>query len=743
MVMTASLFQVEGLMFTVCMVSMWKSMLTHFIPPSEIDRDLFPPLLQLFFRTYSYYEDRNSRRAVQRCIRIIFSSDAPPEALEDFVKAVHTETSKPGLAPSNAFVLVEWCSVLLEKLSGTGFWERWGLETLVCNAQALELCAGESSRPNVKRSALVATWRGLRKVFSNDDTREKMIREAVEKLSSKGNQPSAKNSIMLGAVAGVCARKTEARSILSTQKSLFFSFYNREIIGSRTNVPSHIANGLADFFLDFVTEEDLEKEVIPALEKALLRAPEIVLNNLVMLLFQSVSDTVDLSAVFRAKLTKPLLSNIKSTSTTIRQGAFSAFKAAVPKFQDMEAVAKIAEEILIPLKSTKLLSADQKVLHAEILGLLPVSKTTASMVAPALASVAVKETNDAALGAETSALLHYLQWQGHHKVDQDKSVIDALLKGVSEKKVPARRLWTIRLGELLWSSDEETLKSNYFTLAESSISALLEMWKETNANPIAAAQSGLTTSAFVLIAIAHEKLALMSNSKLDAALKKAQISSQALSMEPKPSFLLNPRIYGKLSNDDDFKWFIRALSSLSDDLAPVEPDSAIALGWSQAMIFCICSSSVKPALRKDASHALSRLYVQNAAHISKVILAGLWRWRDSIEFGEKDSAAVASKTENQNLHTVVKSICLSPTEAARLGAKVHESIRKDQMISMLVLSRPELLPHINWIELCLRVDVDPGDLARGSGEKLIQQLRYYTTFNEEVTFLAENYCAYR
>jgi hypothetical protein len=701
---------------------------------TEINQDLFPPLLQLFFNTYSYYEDRPSRRAVKRCIRIIFSSGARPEALASFVKAVHTETSKSGLAPSNTFVLVGWCSTLLEALSGTSNWEKWGLETLVCNAQALELCLGESSRSHVKRSALVTTWCGLRKVFSNSETQEKMIRDAVKKLSSKGSQSSATYSIMLGAIAGVCARQSEVKGILSTQKSEYFSFYNREIIGSRTTVPSHIANGLADFFLEFVTEEDLEKEIVPSLEKALLRAPEIVLNDLVALLFQSLSGSIDLSTVLRTKLLKPLLSNIKSTNAIIRQGSVSAFKAAVPKCHDIEAVVKIAEEILAPLKSGKLPSADQKVFHAEMLGVLPVSKTTATTVAPALAGVAGKETNDAAVGAETLALLHYLEWEVKNGIEFEKPVIEAFVKGISDKKVPVRRLWTIRLGELLWSNDSDVLWSKYATLAEHSISALIDVWNEIITNPITAAQSGLVTSAFVLTAIAHDKLASVSNSKVDAALKKAQIAKQALTMEPKPSFLLNPRVYGKLSSDEDFKWFIRALSSLAEHFTSLKADSAVSLGWSQAVIFCICSSTVGPALRKDASSALSRMYVRNPVCISNIIVAGLWRWRNSIESGEKDSVAATAKTENQNLHLVVKSICLSPSEATRYGGVIDESVRKDQMISMLVLSRPELLPRVSWIELCLRVEIDPGDLARVRGDSLIEQILDITTFNEMVKY---------
>ena len=662
----------------------------------------------------------------------MFSSGARPEALAEFVKAVHAETSKAGLAPSNTYVLVEWCSTLLQALSGTSNWEKWGLETVVCNAQALELCLAESSRLQLKRSARVATWRGLRKVFSNGETQETRIQEAVKKLSSKGSQPSAKYSVMLGAIAGVCARHAEAKKALSAQKSEIFSFYNREIIGSRTPVPTHIANGLADFFLEFTTEKDLEKEIVPSLEKALLRAPEIVLNDLVTLLFQSLPDSVDLSAVLQTKLLKPLLSNIKSTNPTIRQGALSAFRAAVPKCNDRVVVAKITEDILNPLKSGKLPAADQKIFHAEMLGVLPVSNATVKMVATALADVAGKETNDAALGAETLALVHYLEWGVRSGIDLEKAVIDAFVKGITDKKVPVRRIWTIRLGELLWSSDQDVLNSKYAVLTEFTVPALIETWDEINTNPINAAQSGLITSAFVFTATAREKLESMSNSKVDAILRKAQISKIAFIMEPKPSFLLNARVYGKFSADDDFRWFIRALSSLSEDLASLEPGSAAALGWSQAIIFCICSSTVRPSLRRDASEALSRIYVRNPAQICDIVVAGLWRWRNSIESGEKDSVAAMAKTENQNLHLVVKSICLDPTEAAHFGGLVDESIRRTQMISMLVLSRPSLFPRVRWIELCLRVKIDPGDLARASSDLSIQQILDFTTFNEKV-----------
>lgn len=129
-------------------------------------------------------------------------------------------------------------------------------------------------------------------------------------------------------------------------------------------------------------------------------------------------------------------------------------------------------------------------------------------------------------------------------------------------------------------------------------------------------------------------------------------------------------------------------------------------------------------MRKEASQALSQLYVAKPEQISRIIIAGLWR---TVASGEKDGI-----TDIQNINQVAYSICLSPSEIFKLGGDVSLPTRKEQMISMLVLSRPELLPRVSWIDLCLRVEVDPGELARESGGALVQQILDSTDFKREV-----------
>ncbi|KAK6605177.1 translational activator gcn1 [Botrytis cinerea] len=648
----------------------------------ELDPKLFPVLLQLLFSTYPYYHDRDSRLAVQLCIRHIFDSDCAFEFLSGFLNALDAETKKGGLAPSNAFVLVEYCSAILQVTTNEARWKSWGLVVVTSNARALELCITSKHRP----SALKTTWRGLRNVFQSA-VFETAIGDSVQKLSSKEAQPSPKNAVMLGAISGVCARKPQAKVVLESKKSLIYGYYTREIIASRTPLPSHIANALKDFFLDFTTQEDFEREIVPSLEKALLRAPEIVLNDLVTPLFQSLPISVDLSNVLQTKLLKPILSNIKSTNPTIRQGALSAFRAIVPKCHDETSIAQVSEEILTPLKGGQNASA-----------------------AIGLATIAGKEANEAALLAETSALLHYLKNRVQNESPLDKSIVTSFTKGISDKKVPVKKLWTIRLGELLWDTEESELSESK-ALAEEAITALVDIWQEVTANSIPAAQSGLVTAAYVLAAISQTKLGVISGPKIDAALKKAQVSHQSLLMEPKPSFLLNPRIYSKLSSFDDFMWFVRSLFAFPDQLASLDPASLSAI--EDMLLICFPSYTF----------AFLAMY-------PKIITSGLWRWLQSIELGEKDSAPISAKTENENLHLVLKAICLTPAEIARRGGDVDRVVVKDQMISLLVICRPELLPRVSWIELCLKAEVDPGNLARESGDALLKQILDFTSIQD-------------
>ncbi|KAK1754040.1 translational activator GCN1 [Echria macrotheca] len=692
-------------------------------------------IVKLLFWTHAFYTDRPSRQAVQKCLTSICKTE-DSEILAPLVAAVRQESLKHGIAPGSAFVLVEWCSLLMQNLAGTPLWEKFGNDIVLADAEVLEKCLQPISRGSVGHSALVVTRRGFRKLVSTS-SREKAITAAVQALSAKGTQPTAKYSALLGVIAGVCSRKPEAKPILEKLKSQYLAFYVREIVGSRTPLPKHLAGGLGDFFAAFVSLDDLEKEVFPALEKGLLRAPEVVLDDLITPLVEALPEEFDLSKALSGRFIKPLLSNIKSSNATIRQGAVNAFKELVGASRDFTVLDKVADEVLGPLKSGKLASADHRILHSEMLVALPMTTAIATKIAAGLAPITSKEGNEQALTAETLALNSSASALLPGDTEVPKALVDAYVKGLADKKPSVRRIWMLRVGEVLYEFSRDaqgSLPSNFVKFMESVIPPLLTIFGEVAANPTAAAQTGIVTGALVIGAVGS-LLQRPETASLHAAAKKASIQKTSLVLDPKPSYLLNQRIYSKFA-EDDLKWLSRALSSVAPALQ--SSSAPVRVAWAQAFLFLICSTTSTPEVRRQAADALSDLYAKSTAGsegvsvVTEALVEGMWHWIEAIETADKESAAVLAKSETSNLHLALRAFCLSPKELAdRAGVEVDKLRLEPQLCSLLVLAKSQLIPRASWIDLCLKVGLDPGELAKKHEQRLIDEIVSRTGFEQK------------
>ncbi|KAI1811390.1 ARM repeat-containing protein [Poronia punctata] len=688
-------------------------------------------ILRLIFETHNFYVDRPSRRAAQTCITSIIATITEPKALAHFVSAIRQEAQKTTIASSNAFVLVEWCSLLLRDLAKTPLWDVFGMDITHANADALETCLQQTTKSSIGHSALIATRRGLRAAFCRDQLGERNVQDIVHTLTSKGTQTAARNAVMLGVVAGVCARQQHTRGILDAQRPDYYSFLIREIVGSRMPVPKHLVRAFHDFFAEFVTLEDLTTDIIPPVEKGLLRAPEVVLDVLAELLGLLPGDKYDLSKILTQNLLKPLLSNVKSSNPRIRDGVFAAFQEAVARSKDAQAIERVAEELLGPLQAGKIASAEQRALHASMLHILPLSSSGASKVATGLASLAAKEGNEGALGAELLGLGHAVTCLLQQHAEIPKSVIESFAKGLSDKRIPSRRLWALRSGEVLFSAqvDAESLSENTLKFVEAIVTLMFTSWAEVTKNPAAAVQSGLITSAYVLAALAAQVLPRVQSPSVQTQLKSVDVVTECLSLDPRSGLLLNHRVYSRLSTDDDCKWFLRSLQAVYTHISrPAGPIPAV---WSQALIYLISSPTISPSIRKASCIAITELYVRDPAIVSSAVIEGLWQWVESSDRKEKESIAASARFETSQLRHVLHSICLGAEGLEKQDVQLNQDLVERQACSLLVLARKELVPSCNWIGLCLKIGVDPGALARKYGHELIQQLIERSKFGQK------------
>lgn len=691
-----------------------------------IDRRLIPDLLHLLFGTHAFYHDRESRLATQKCLAIIVTHGIESDTLGPLVKTLRLEGQKHGIAPSNAFVLLEWCGLLMHHLAASPLWDEFGADILLAHADVLEKCLQPASRKSLASSAVGATRRAFRKLFLPVELQKKNLTDAVRVLTTKSTQPTAKNALMLGVVAGVSSRQASLKPILETQKSRYYEFYIREVIGSRTAVPDHVASGLADFFSDFAALDDVEKELIPPIEKGLLRAPEVILSGVLKPLVLSFPADFDLSGLLSAKLLKPLLSNIKSSNANIRSGALSSFRAIVTRCHDLEAMSSVVDEIANPLKAGKLTSPEHRILHAEMLETCPLSAQSSERVTTALAMTASKEGNEAALAAETSTLAHASVLVLGQGGELPKLVLDIIIKGLGDKKPASRRLWLLCVGAVFLAADVAAPKPALVSLAEAVTPKLVDNFNEVIANPATAVQNGSVVGAYILTVLVPTLLQLFPGSSAGSILTKASVTKNALSVNAKQSFLLNHRVYTKLSGEQDLRWLSLALSSVMKTLDR-KSDQEVVLAWSDAIIYLITASAVPSKVQQETAKAVSLLYAKDTSLVGDFVIDGLWNFLAPSESKDRDS-----KVDSANLIHVLRAICVEPAELNEMGGTMSTEAMEKQACRLLVLSRSELIPRSSWIGLCLRMGLDPGDLARRHENTLLKEVGHRASFDQLV-----------
>ncbi|KAF4480172.1 translation activator GCN1 [Fusarium agapanthi] len=699
----------------------------------SLDSASITRLLPLLFGTYAFYVDRQSRLSVQKCLIALISFGADSKTIALLITALRKESQKPGIAPTNAFVLVEWCSLFMQHLDDSQ-WEQFATDIILADADALEKCHQPVSRKSVTHSAIIVTRRGLRKLFSSNELSEKRLSASVDVLTAKGAQSTSRNAVLLGVIAGVSARKDHLRPVLDSLKPRYYDFFTREIMGSRTSVPEHLVLGLGDFFASFATLEEISKELIPALEKGLLRAPEVILGGVVTPLVRCLPENFDLSKILEQNLLKPLLSNAKSTNATIRAGSLDAFSALVNKSGDTASLEKVINEVATPLKSGKLASPDHRVLHAQMLQTAPLSKASADQVANAVAVIAAKEGNESALAAETSALAKAVSFLLTNDAEVPKSVLESVTKGLTEKKIPSRKYWLLRVGGILQTLNEaQSVSSAMTAFVDAVIPKLIITFTEVTSNAASAAQNGLIVGAYILTAVSTHINRVLPGSAADSSLAKASVTKQSLSLDPKSSFLLSPRIYSKITADEDLKWFSRALNSIFQGLGK-GAENQVALAWSEAIIHLVTAQSVPATVQQETSKTLSSLYARSPKLVSGFIIAGLWDHLKHSGSPDKDPSSGA-----HNLVQVVKAICLTPSDIEKSGETINTEDLEAQANNLLVLARPELIPRANWIDLCLRMELDPGNLVKKYQDELVTEIENQTSFSQKVCMTFTGY----
>ncbi|MCJ1310876.1 hypothetical protein MMC25_004544 [Agyrium rufum] len=691
----------------------------------EIPEESLSQLLSLLFKTYPYYRDRGSRIAVQRCLTAILQRSEA--CFSDFVRLLGSECSKRTIAPANTFVLTEWASLGIQLSAKTAkTWRQYGKDLVYANAQVLELCMLPGTRESIQKSALVISRRALRAVFKNEEIGETAVTSVVDQLSQK-NPLGARAAIYLGVVAGVCSRLPSRKGALEARKEAYFSFWVREIIGSKSTVPQHIAEALGDFFANYISDDDFTTSVVPPVEKALLRSPEVVLNDAIRPVIRSLAKSLDLTDVLANRLMKPLVANLKSTNATIRDGAIATFAAIAERCKDEAGLKKISLDVLTPLKGSKIPAADQRALHARLLQSLPTNLGASSTIVDMLPDVISKEPNETALSQEVTALVrHFTYLLESDQCENPNKVASIFHKGLQNKSAGSQRIFAIGAGEISWSmSSSKAQSDSTIKFNEAIIPILLSSFRDIQANPIPCIQSGTIIIAYITISCFEYFKKNVNDQSLVKALQSSKVLEAVLSDSAKLSVLLSPRVYTKLSSNHDLQWAIRSLRACYDALRSNSKYSSASSAWIQAVLYFSTASSVPVDLRNRSINEIGNMHRLEAKFIGPLVLTGIWSWLCDLSTGTKDTAAIAAQSRSSHLYQVINTITPPKSAQSQVNGELqdYEDTMETQLGKMLVLCRPELLPQCNWIDLCLRAGCDPGQMVRKDASFYIDSIK--------------------
>ena len=692
----------------------YKARRSEISPISDVPQDLFDAALNLLFRTYPYYTDRSSRSAVRQ----LLENDHfyPPHTLS-LVDAYQQECSKQGLASSNAFVLVEWGSVILRRCADhPQAFKRYGSTIIQAQAQVLEICMRSKTRArrSVQDAACRSAKRAIRAIQQSQG--QGAVRAIVDSLASDNPRLKERSAPMLGVIGSACAGQQD---VLYLYKNQIFAFYTREILGSRSPVPNHIAAGLKGFFQNFTSLDDFKHEIVPALEKAMLRAPEVVMNDVIAPLIESLPHQHDLVESLANNLLKPLLANIKSQNDLIRDGAVSAYVMFVNHSSEEKHIQRIISQLIDAISQSK--APMERLYIAQMLAGTQCLKSTSISVCEALTKNIAKESHEGSLKWQINALLkHVVGVSPERSPDITKSVSDAATKGLKDKKAGTRRLWMLALGDFMWSYYSNSARTNpdFGGLIESTLAPLLTIRDEVVLNPFLAAQSGLAVGALIITAI-WPKIVHGTREATKTVLQKIKSPiAQALSPGSESSFLLSHKVYSKL-DPSDIPWMVRALTSCSESLS--KSPLKVQVAWGEAFTYAIAAAGVSSATRHLAMSDLTDMYSRQKAVIADAIIPALWKWHHDFDIERRDTPASAAKTGISRLHLVLRSICPSspstsdPTNSGRIEVQA-------QLVKMLVLCRPEIIPAAHWIEICLRMGEDPGMIAQTRAAECLSRI---------------------
>lgn len=513
---------------------------------------------------------------------------------------------------------------------------------------------------------------------------------------------------LAGASVDLASSNPSIQEAVEASKTDIYQVYIQAVLGSKISFPASLVTSFVPFFSDFMTQEDFEKTVVPAVSKAILRSPEVVLETIVPSLVTNLSPLIDPSPALVTSLLAPLLSSFSSSNPKTRQYSLATVTSILQNTrQDASQLDKVVSLIVTPLKTNKVTSAEHRVVYGGALSAIIASEVSSKQVYSNIGTVLGKEVNELALESLTTAYFKHIFYDLQNGVTIEKPVFDVIIKGLSEKKLNLRKLWVSALvASILEAREISEIVAGFISQLSSKI---VDAWKDVNANPPLAVQNKVVTIGLAVVCLA-EKL-----QGTAAAAPFATVIESSLK-NPKSSFVTSYRTFTKLTEDADIKWAIQALAASTSAVVKLDDDT-VSNEWALSWIFYL-AAAVSPASVQLVRSTLPDIYLNHQDFVGTVFIENLKSIVLNTSTSPDDILTHIPKTR---LSSVVNCLFASAIEKEVLA--VDGEILGANLSNLLILSHHKLVDiKGGWTSLCLRVGVDPGTLVAEKGVQMFETL---------------------
>lgn len=627
----------------------------------------------LFSRFLNLY-DTNSRSTVRDLLLMIVQNEVNLNMFAHF--SFETATSNSFLAVTSLMTILEWVNMVILQLSMVSSFSD-NLQILI-HSQGLLLwkileIPGADRKGRQMSSALRSTRTSVVKSLSHTNPNSiEFCKFCLEIMLEKLAGPSKVLSLALLAEASIDLLPSNPgiQHYVELKKSDIYMAYANNILKSLCTFPMSLVTSFDPIFMEFMTEDDFNTILAPAVSKAIMTSPEVVLDSIVPSFFKCLSISIDPSFALDSCLLNPLLLQFECLDSQRRRYSLLSLKYLLVKVRKNAAKSEeVIHKMVLQLKT-----AQHPEYIGEALGFVTPNETVSPVICTHLSKFLIKEAPNFTSDYMIHAYIRHVTFLLQSNTILDPLFTDVICDGVSGK---FKQPYTTALVHFVM--EEGVISHNLRGISEQVFAEILEYWKTIIDNPdlVAHMQNKNLSIGFAIICLAH-RLGLDRDIEFFIKVFSINLFSSC----------------STLTEEQDLTWAIRSLEASTDTVLKLD-DDIISSEWALAWVHYVIAAPTPTSLQLARSR-LAELYVKNQ-FLGQLFFKCLFQ---SLVLKTKEKMPV-----NRLSNFII-------TLFSRVDKAIsRERLENDLSAIIVLVHHNECAVKRGWVGLCQRLGVDSKKIA--------------------------------